>query len=211
MTPHKFRASSLASIMTEPKSKGEVLSVGAKSEVERLAKQMVYGYDERTGSKYTEKGTLVEPESLALYNSVFFTNYTKNEERKTNDWITGECDIFTGSKIIDLKSSWSLPTFPATAASGKDTTYEWQIRAYMWLWDCDEGEVAYCMVSTPAELIGWESEDIHYVDHIQDVLRVTRVPYSRDKALEDRIKVKVEAANAYLDQLVKQIAAEHAA
>lgn len=209
MHSHKFRASSLAEIMTDPKAKGEVLSVGAKTAVEKIAKQLVYGYTETFSSKYTEKGIQVEPASLALYNSVFFTDYKKNTERKTNDWITGECDIFTGSKIIDLKSSWSLQTFPALSSAGEDKTYEWQIRAYLWLWDCPEGEVAYCMVDTPPDLIGYENEDLHYVSEIPEVLRVTRVHYTRDPVLEEKIRFRVESANAYLQQVVRQISDEH--
>jgi len=206
----KFRASSLGKIMTEPKNKGDVLSQGAKTEIERLAKQFVYGYDEVFTSKQTEKGVLVEDDAIQLYNSVFFTDYKKNTERKTNDWVTGECDIFTGSGVIDIKAPWSLATFPATAAAGMDKDYEWQGRAYLWLWDVDQFEIAYCMVSTPQELIGYEREEIHYVEHINPLLRVTRVQYTRDKALEDRIKFKVESANAYLETLIKQIADEHA-
>lgn len=211
MKPFKFRASAISRIMTEAKAKDEPLSVGAKTELESIAKQLVYGYSKEVSSKQMEKGILVEDQSIELYNSVFFTNYTKNTERKTNDWVTGECDIFTGSKVIDIKSPWSLDTFPALSASGTDRDYEWQLRTYMWLWDCDESEIAYCLVSTPPELFGYESEDLHYVEEINPVLRVTRVPYKRDKALEDRIKFKVDAANAYLNQLVKQIADEHAA
>lgn len=196
--------------MTEAKAKDEPLSVGAKTEIESMAKQLVYGYDEVFTSKYTEKGTMVEEESIALYNSVFFTSHVKNTERKSNDWVTGECDIAAPAKIIDIKSPWSLSTFPATAAAGRDKDYEWQGRVYMWLWDRPEFEVAYCLVNTPQELIGYEREELHYVDQIPEVLRVTRVQYQRDPALEDRIKFKVEAANKYLDQLVKQIADEHA-
>ncbi len=146
---HKFRASSLAEIMTDPKGKDELLSVGAKTVVEKMAKEIVYGYEEVITSKYMEKGIAVEDDSIALLNEVFFTSHVKNTERKTNDWITGECDIYTPAKIIDIKSSWSLPTFPATSAAGKDKTYEWQGRAYMWLYDAPEFDVAYCMVSTP--------------------------------------------------------------
>ena len=156
-----------------------------------------------------EKGILVEDHSIALYNEVFFTDYAKNTERRTNDWITGECDIATPSRIIDIKSPWSLATFPATSARGEDKTYEWQGRAYMWLWDVDQFEIAYCLVNTPAELIGHEQEDLHYVDHINPELRVTRVHYTRDKELEEKIKQRVEDANLYLDAMVKQIAAEH--
>lgn len=206
---HKWRASCLAEIMTDPKSKNEVLSVGAKTAIEKIAKELVYGYDEEISSKYMEKGILVEDQSIALYNEVFFTDYAKNTERRSNEWITGECDIATPSRIIDIKSPWSLATFPATSARGEDKTYEWQGRAYMWLWDVDQFEIAYCLVNTPAELIGYEQEELHYVDHINPELRVTRVHYTRDKELEEKIKQRVEDANLYLDAMVKQIAAEH--
>lgn len=206
---HKFRASSLAEIMTDPKSKDKLLSVGAKTCVENLAKQFVYGYEEEVSSKYTDKGLQVEDRAIELYNEVFFTDHRKNTERKTNEWITGECDIYTPAKIIDIKSSWSLPTFPATEAAGRDKTYEWQGRAYMWLYDAPEFEIAYCMVSTPPELVGWENELMHSVDHIPPELRITVVRYSRDKALEDKIKARVEAANDYLQIMIQQITDEH--
>lgn len=211
MKPFKFRASSLSDIMTEPKAKSETLSVGAKTVLEKMAKELVYGYSEKISSKHMEKGLIVEDQSIELYNSVFFTEYAKNTERRENDWITGECDIFTGAKIIDIKSCWSLPTFPAIAATGADKGYEWQVRAYMWLWDVDEAEVAYCMVNTPDELIGWEDPAVHYVDQINPMLRVTPIHYQRDKALEERIKFKVDEANKFITQIVQQIAAEHGA
>jgi hypothetical protein len=206
---HKFRASSLAEIMTDPKSAKESLSVGAKTSIEKLAKQLVYGYDEDISSKAMEKGIIVEDASIALYNEVFFTRHAKNTERRSNDWITGECDIFTGSKIIDIKSAWSLATFPATSSRGEDKTYEWQLRAYMWLWDVDAAEIAYCLVNTPDELVGYEQQDLHFVDHITPELRVTRVQYTRDRSLEDKISQRVESANIYLDAMVRQIAEEH--
>lgn len=205
----RIRASSLGKIMTDPKSKDEKLSVGAKTFLEELAKEFVYGYHKVVTGKEMEKGTLVEDESIELYNSVFFTNYRKNTERKENDWLTGECDIFTGSRIIDIKSSWSLATFPATSTAGIDKDYEWQGRAYMMLWDVDDFENAYCLVNTPDDLIGYEDASLHYVDHIDPALRVTITPYKRDKALEDKIKYRVDAANEYLAALVKRINEEH--
>jgi hypothetical protein len=207
---HKFRASSIAEIMTDPKSKAETLSVGAKTAVEKIAKQLVYGYDEEVSSKFMEKGILVEEQAIQLYNEVFFTNHAKNTQRRSNEWVTGECDIVTPSKIIDIKSSWSLSTFPATARAGEDKTYEWQGRVYMWLWGLEEFEVAYCLVNTPDELIGWESQDLHFVDHIAPELRVTRVAYRRDTALEEKMQERVIAANAYLNETVRRIADEHA-
>jgi hypothetical protein len=156
-----------------------------------------------------EKGILVEDDSIRLYNDVFFTSHIKNAERKTNNWITGEADIVAPNKIIDIKSSWSLATFPVTADQGSDKAYEWQLRAYMMLWDVDLAEVAYCLVNTPDDLIGWEDADLHNVEHINPELRITTVQYFRDKELEEKIKTKVEAARIYYDAVVKQIALEH--
>jgi hypothetical protein len=205
----KIRASALGEIMTDAKEKGEPLSKGAKTALEMMAKEFVYGFNEVISGKFMEKGIIVEDQSIALYNSVFFTDYKKNTERKTNDWITGECDIFTGHKIIDIKSSWSLATFPATARAGMDKDYEWQVRAYMMLWDVDQAEIAYCMVNTPDELIKYEQEELHYVDDIDEALRVTIVPYERDPILEEKIIFKVEAARKYLGELVNEIKAQH--
>lgn len=206
----RIRCSSLSKIMTEPKSKDEVLSVGAKTYVEELAKQFVYNFEKDVTAKEMEKGLIVEQQCIDLLNEVLFTQFVKNTERRTNDWLTGECDIFTGRKIHDIKAPWSLSTFPATVFAGRDKDYEWQGRGYMMLWDVDEFEIDYCLVSTPDELIRYEPEAIHYVDHIDPMLRVTRVPYKRDKALEEKIKQKVDAAREYFDQIVQTIAEEHA-
>lgn len=205
----KIRASALGDIMTDPKEKTEILSKGAKTVLDKMAKEFVYGFNEVISGKYMDKGIIVEDQSIKLYNDVFFTEYEKNTERKTNDWLTGECDIFTGSKIIDIKSSWSLATFPATSDDGKDKGYEWQLRAYMMLWNVDEAEIAYCMVNTPDELIKFEQEELHFVDHIPENLRVTVVSYKRDKDLEEKIKIKVDAARAYLASKVEQIKFQH--
>jgi hypothetical protein len=162
-----------------------------------------------------EKGILVEQASIDLRNDVFFTDYQKNTERRENDWLTGECDIFTGSGIIDIKSSWSLATFPATRAKAlKDAEkagYDWQLRGYMMLWNVDLAEVNYCIVNTPDELVGYEDPALHYVDHIDPSLRVTRVFFERDPALEAKIKEKVEAARLYFDLVTEMIADDHSA
>lgn len=204
-----IRASALGDIMTDAKEKNEALSKGAKTVLEKMAKEFVYSYNEVISGKYMDKGIIVEDESIELYNRVFFTDYKKNTERRTNDWVTGECDIFTGSKIIDIKSSWSLPTFPATRTAGMDKGYEWQLRAYMMLWNVDYSELAYCMVNTPDELIKFEQEELHYVDAIDEALRVTIVPYERDRDLEEKIKFKVDAARQYLAQIVEEIKSQH--
>lgn len=239
MKPFKFRASSLGRIMTDAQSidpalltddlaaiarktkktdeeqallaplKEQSLSAGAKTYLDQLAKEFVYGYEQTFSSKFTEKGQMVEQDSIDLYNSVFFSSVEKNAERRDNEWITGECDIVQPRRITDIKSAWSLATFPATAAQAHYNDYEWQGRAYMWLWDKPEFEVAWCLVDTPPDLIGYEDESLHYVSHINPALRVTRVLYQRDLAAEERIKIKVRAANAYIEKTIREIVEQH--
>lgn len=239
----RIRCSSLGTLMTDPrsidpalldettapvaakKSKTEAdhallaplfdasLSAGAKTYLNEIAKEYVYGYHDVVSSKYTLKGTIVENESIHLYNELYGTDYRKNTERRQNDWISGECDICTGTRIIDIKSSWSLKTFPEVEADGHDNGYEWQVRGYMWLWDVEEAEVAYCMVDTPGELIGYENPEMHEIDArdppLPLPLRVTRVRYTRDRALEARITRRVEAARRYLAARIERITLEH--
>ena len=203
--------SSLGKIMTPAKSKNpEGLSAGAMTYCKQLAKEFVYGYRSQISNKYLEKGLSCEDEAIQLYNEVNFTNYVKNSQRRSNDWITGECDFDTGEKIVDIKTSWSLDTFPVVAEDVHDTDYEWQGRAYMMLWDRNKFELAFCMVSTPEALIRWEDASAHKVDHIDPTLRVTSFIYERDAEKEDLIKIKVDAARKYINQVLEQIAGDHA-
>lgn len=185
------------------------LSVGAKTYLTAIAKEFVYGFHEVVTTKYMDKGIAVEDESIQLYNDVFFTSYVKNKERRENQWLTGELDLLPNGKITDIKSAWSLATFPATADDAHDSLYEWQGRGYMMLWDVDAFEVAYCMVSTPEELIRYEQRELHIVDHIDPRLRVTLAQYQRDLELEERIKRKVTAAQSFIAATVERIRAEH--
>ena len=206
-----IRCSSLGKIMTEPK-KGEAVSAGAKAYLMNLAKQGVYGYYENITSKYMTKGIDCEDEAIALYNAVHFESLAKNAERREDDYITGECDlIIPGKRGIDIKTSWSLGTFPVVPEDCDDSLYEWQARGYMRLWDVPEWEIAYCLVSTPEELIGYEQPELHIVDHIPAHMRVTSITYKRDMDLEQRIIDRCKAAQAYYTDAVSRILATHGA
>lgn len=186
------------------------LSAGAKTYLKSIAKEFVYGYTEIVSGKYMDKGLIVEDQSIDLYNAVHFTAHKKNTIRLENDWITGECDIIIPAvKGIDIKSSWSLATFPAISEDGEDKMYEWQCRGYMMLHEVPQWEVAYCMVNTPDELIKYEQDEIHFVDHIEESLRITKVIYERDLALEEKIKIKVDAARLYMNAIIERIQQQH--
>jgi len=147
-----------------------------------------------------------ENDSIALFNTVHFTNYSKNTERLNNEWLTGEADIVLDDQIIDIKTSWSLETFPATLEEGINKDYEWQLRAYMMLYDKNYASLVYCMVSTDPSLLNeWENLSLHQVDHIDPSKRITTLSFERDLELEEEIKVRLHYCTEYYVKYINQL------
>lgn len=208
----RFRCSSLGKLMTSPRSKAEgPLSVGAKTYIRELAAQEIFGVDFVVSSKAIEKGVEVEEDSILLLNSVRGLSLSKNTERRSNEFITGECDLFDSAakRGHDIKSSWSIATFPITAEDCEDSLYEWQMRGYMALWDADEWEVNYCLVDTPDRLIGFESIELHFVSNIPEHMRVTTWTVKRDLEKEAAIYEKVKHAREYMKQVISEFDQTH--
>ena len=209
----KFRCSSIGKLMTEPRSKSEgVLSVGAKTYIRELAAQEIFGVDFEVSSKYIEKGIEAEGDSIDLLNSVRGLSLVKNTERRDNEFITGECDLFDddAKRGHDIKTSWSIATFPIIVADCEDKLYEWQMRGYMALWDAEEWEVNYCLVDTPERLIAFEPMDLHVVSHLPEWMRVTTWTIKRDLEKEAAIYEKVKAANEYMKLVLQEFDQTHA-
>lgn len=207
-----IRCSSLGKIMTEPKTiKEGPLSVGAKTYIRSLVAQDIFGVDFEVTSKQMEKGILVEPLSIELLNRVRGLSLEKNQTRLSNGWITGECDLFDSQRKRghDVKSPWSLATFPIAEIDCADKLYEWQMRGYMWLWSSDSWEVNYCMVNTPEHLIGYEPVSMHFVDHIPEHMRLTTWVVQREIDKEAAMIEKIQAARAYYSEVVADFASQH--
>lgn len=203
----KFRASQLGKLMTSSRTKGEVLSQTAKSYIIQKAKEDFFEYRTELTNKYVMKGIHQEQDSIDLLNAVRFENYKKYDHRAENEWLTGSCDIITEDIIIDIKSSWSLETFPATIYELKDLSeYEWQGRAYMWLYDRPRFELCYVMVSTADDLLSdYDSYAIHKVDHIDPAKRITSIIFERDKELEIQMAEKLIAATEFYKEVINQL------
>lgn len=207
-----FRCSSIGKLMTEPRSKSEgPLSVGAKTYIRELAAQEIFGVDFEVSSKPMEKGIECEEESIQLLNRVRGLSLSKNTERKTNDFITGEADLFhaEAKRGHDIKSSWSIATFPICVDDCEDKLYEWQMRGYMALWDADEWEVNYCLVDTPDRLVTFEPMQLHVVSHIPEHMRVTTWTVKRDAEKEAAIFEKVKFAREYFNQVIEEFDKAH--
>jgi hypothetical protein len=203
----KFRASSLGKLMTSSRTKGEALSQTAKSYIIQKAKEDFFEYRSELNSKYITKGLAQEQDSINLLNLVRLEDYKKYEHRAENEWLTGSCDIITENLIIDIKTSWSLDTFPATTYELKDLSdYEWQGRAYMWLYDRPRFELCYVMVSTAPELLGeYENGALHYVEHIAPEKRITSITFERDKEIEIQMAERLILATEFYNEVLTQL------
>lgn len=206
----KWRPSSIGKLMTKPRSKSEELSETAKSYIKSLAKQHFYGYDIELNNKYISKGLIQEQDSINLINAVRFTDYKKHTGRVETELMSGECDILLDDLIIDVKTSWSIETFPATKEDAEDSAYEWQGRGYMHLYDRDSFEVIHCMVSTDPKdefnlLSPWDNLSLHRVDHIDPAKRITVVRYQRDLELELDMLTKLRYASEYYAQVMNEL------
>ena len=177
------------------------LSEGAKTYIRTLVREESFGGRPVIDTKEMKKGTIVECDVIELYNLVNWTKYEKNEERKFNDWIQGECDIdsWDDNLIIDIKSSWSLNTFPFLPDEIDVGGYEWQGRGYMMLWNRKNFKLVYGLVDTPDELLDYEQDlTIHHVNNeIEPEIRLTELNFIRCLKKEEQIKHKVNECRKY--------------
>ena len=200
----KYRASAIGKLMTEARSKFEPLSETTKSYLLELWIENTYGRRKVIDSKYMIKGTTVEEESITLYSLYSNDFYRKNNERRVNEFITGEPDIITDTHIIDIKSSWSIFTFMDSKFSktiNKD--YYWQLQAYMSLFNKQSAKLVYVLTNTPDELVERETrfrtcdEKEFKFDDIPLQERIFEIEVKRNDDDIDRMYNRINECNEY--------------
>jgi len=222
MNTFRVRCSALGKVMTSPRSKSEILSQTAKTYVEEQVLQAKYGIVKTFNSRYTDKGNLVEDESIKLASDVLDLGFLyKNDEHFSNDWVTGTPDVNTDDILLDVKSSWDATTFPFFATEIPTKDYYYQLQGYMWLTGKQKSLLVYCLVNTPLDMVQdeirrahWnanlleESLDLidevqkrHNFDHIPDNRRVKVFEVERDDEVIEQIKERVELCREYYETL----------
>lgn len=213
MNQLKARCSGLADLMAKPKS-GNGISATAKSAVRKIVKYDLFGYQDFEGNKYTEKGIALEEQAIKLSGRKRGLPLKKNTERRENDWITGECDIYVPSRklIIDTKCSWDIGTHPfftdEAEEKAKKAGYDIQMQGYMWLWECEEAQIDFVLFPTPYEMLSSYDSPERYIDLVEQIpqdKRITTVTVKRDEKIISKIQERVEAAQAYYQQLIQEM------
>lgn len=211
----KIRCSSIHKIIGKPKLKSETLTETAKTYLMELSKENLFGFEFFEGNETTEKGNLLEDFAIAHSGLIRGADYKKNIERRKNQWINGECDIWDKENrlIVDTKCSWSIKTHPffkhEAEEKAKKAGYDWQMQGYMWLFDCDRADIDFWLFPCPEELLKpWESREkyIGLVEKIPLEKRISTVTVYRDEEKIKLIKERAEAAQAFYETLTAQYA-----
>jgi hypothetical protein len=218
----KFRCSSLGKLMTASRSKGELLSETAKTYIQEYFKEKELGIKKDIWSRYTTKGIEMENEAIQFAGSMLGWSFVlKNEERLTNDYITGIPDVIYKDLLADIKCSWDGSTFPMFESELKNKDYYWQMQGYMWLTGLDHSQLVYCLMNTPHDIVedevrrahwkaGYIDENLdlreaiqsqHTFDHLPNELRIKAFVVERNDQDIDLLKEKIEVANEYYSNL----------
>lgn len=143
------RCSELGNIMTEPKSKSELLSQTTISWLKQKAIELETGRVKDIETDAMRRGTEGESESRGYLNEFLNTNYEKNETRYTNEYITGMPDIVGTDYVRDIKSSESIFTHPYYDNEIKNKDYIYQLQGYMWLTGTKVAYLDYILLDAP--------------------------------------------------------------
>lgn len=176
-----IRASSVGYLMTEPQSKADkeagLLSKTAQRHLLDIYIAEKYGRKRDVQTKQMKKGVEVEDDSIKLLNEYWGTNYSKNQDRFTNEYITGHPDIIEDNKVVDIKSSYDLWTFMSNLPDKLDSLYYWQLQSYLWLTGKEIGHIAYCLSNTPFGIIEQEKR---YLLNRMDVISEESPEYVKE-------------------------------
>lgn len=195
-----FRASMVGDLMSYP-DKNKIPD-GAITILDRMIDQEIIKWQDAPLDFFTlQKGIQCEEDSIELYNDVHDTFYIKNIERITSGFLTGECDLLDTnlSLVIDIKTAYSKSTFKTRLKLSK--LYEWQLRAYMHLYNVNHAELAYCLVDTPTELIKAKDPiEWHIMADVELKHRVSTLRIERDLEKEQQLLNRLALCSQYIEE-----------
>ena len=90
----------------------------------------------------------------------------------------------------------------------KKAGYDIQMQGYMWLWECEEAQIDFVLFPTPYEMLSSYDSPERYIDLVEQIpqdKRITTVTVKRDEKIISKIQERVEAAQAYYQQLILEM------
>ncbi len=154
------RASSMGALMSKGRGKGNEWGSTAMGVIQEAVLLNKYGIKTQIQSKYLDKGIINEPVALEMFYRAMDIDVKSTDQnaktRRFNDYITGEPDIYIDGVLGDVKCSFNASTFPFLHdgdLKSLNKSYHFQMQSYMYLFDCSESYLAYCLTDTPDHMI----------------------------------------------------------
>lgn len=167
----------------------------AKTYCKDWLKGQLLDYRHEFSSKYTDKGNIMEDESIDfIAEQLGYGFLMKNEEYLSNEWMEGTPDVRLIGLIIDAKNSWDASTFPMFETDLPNDNYYWQMQTYMELDDKPRAKLIYTLMDTPDHLI---ERDARYDSIRQGYEELEKSVYERFvknltyKNIDPKLKIKV--------------------
>lgn len=148
-----------------------------------------FGRKEDIKSKILDKGNEREEEAITTVSRVLKRFFTKNTERKSNEFIKGEWDLHivkdgVFEETLDTKNAWSMHTFMRAKYKPLSDEYWWQGQGYMALTGAKKHTVCYCLSNGTLKIVqdelrqlawrlnimpGTEMEDHNYIQKARQI------------------------------------------
>lgn len=199
MSEFKIRASASGKLMTNPRSKTELLSETTKTYVYEWIKEKIYGVRKNIQSKYLNKGLKLE--DTAIDKSIQWLDLPfalKNEQFFENDYFCGTPDLIVDGIVYDTKCSWDCFTFPLFEKDIPTKDYYYQLQVYMELTGCKKAVLVYVLLNTPDELT---YEEKHNYDNLDKKYRIKTYKIDYDESVIEDLKNRVEQIREFIKTL----------
>lgn len=111
-----------------------------------------------------EKGTMAEPEAIKFLSKMDGIEYEKNDELFENKWFKGIPDIIIRdeasktSKIIEVKTSYDLPSFILSRMKPEKASNLFEVMGYMNITGCKNAEIVHVLVDMPEKIANFEEK-----------------------------------------------------
>ena len=195
----KIRASGVSQIMTNGRSKTEVLGQTCKTFLEDWYKEQIYGFRKEIKSKYLTKGLMLEDTAIEFYSIAKEIDFMiKNLDHFSDEFMQGTPDLIHDGIVYDFKTSWDAYTFPLFETE-PDKGYWMQLQVYMHLTGLKKAKLVYTLQNTP-EFLTYE-EPVNY-DDVDLKYRVKEFEFDYDADFIESVKERVLVCREYLLKVI---------
>jgi hypothetical protein len=222
MKNFKIRCSQIGKIMTNARSKTDILSATCKTYLEDWYKEQLYDRKKEVVSKYMDKGNIMEDDSIDfIANNFKLGLLIKNDQYFENDFMCGTPDLILDDLVIDVKNSWDCFTFPLFE---NEVNYDYylQLHGYMALTGKLKAKLIYTLMDMPESIIEKEwisncyrtgQDKTNYNDlqefsrkykwdNIPSPLRIKAFDINYNPEVIDQVNSRVLECRTYLNRLL---------